>query len=52
MDSGSKYVEEVVMNPVSFSSPAYKLTEGLNFLVKKINKKNTKLLLKYQNSLQ
>jgi len=39
MDSGSKYVEEVVMNPVSFSSPAYKLTEGLNFLVKKINKK-------------
>jgi hypothetical protein len=35
MDSGGKYVEEAVTNPVNVSIPAYRLTEGLNFLVKK-----------------
>ena len=44
MDSGSIYVEEAVTNPVNFSTPAYRLNEGLNFLVKTI--KNTKLLEK------
>ena len=30
-----KYVEEAVTNPVNVSTPAYRLTEGLNFLVNK-----------------
>jgi len=35
MDSGSKYVAEAVTTPVSFSIPAYRLNERLNFLFKK-----------------
>jgi hypothetical protein len=36
MDSGSKYVEEAVTNPVNVSTPAYRLTEGLICQKKKI----------------
>jgi hypothetical protein len=41
MDRGSKYVEEVVKNAVNFSTPAYRLNEGLDFLVKTIKKYET-----------
>jgi len=46
MDSGSKYVEEAVTDPVNVSTPAYRLTEGL------ICQKKNENLYKYQNSLQ